>query len=54
MELKKTIVIKKSIKHRNRAIKSRVIKSDKKIKLNKMSINEIEKKSKLQKASKAK
>ena len=31
MELqKKKIVIKKSIKHRNRAIKSRVIKSDKK------------------------
>jgi len=43
MELEKKIVIKKSIKHRNRAIKSRVIKSDKKIKLNKMSINEIEK-----------
>jgi hypothetical protein len=41
--IEKKIVIKKSIKHRNRAMKSRVIKSDKKIKLNKMSINEIEK-----------
>jgi hypothetical protein len=47
------IKIKKSIKYRNGASKSRGIKLDKKIKLNKMHRDEIEKK-KLQKASKAK
>jgi hypothetical protein len=40
-------IIKKSIKYRNRAIKSRGTKSDKKIKLNKISRDKIEKKSKL-------
>jgi hypothetical protein len=40
---KQKIIIKKSIKHKNKAIKSRVIKLDKKIKLNKLHGDEIEK-----------
>ena len=46
--------IKKIIKHINRSIKSREIKWDKRIKLNKMSIDKIIKKAKLQKALKTK
>jgi hypothetical protein len=36
MRLQKKIIIKKGIKYRNRAIKNRRTKSDKKIKLNKI------------------
>lgn len=54
MTLQEQQIIKKSIKHVNRAIKNRGTKPDKKIKLNKMPRNEIKKKSKLQKGSKGK
>jgi hypothetical protein len=47
-------IIKKSIKHRNRAIKSRGTIIYKKIKFNKIPKDKIKKKSKLQKGSKAK
>jgi len=50
----KNIIIKKNIKHMNRAIKNRKTKLDKKIKWNKMHMDEIEKKAKPKKASKAK
>jgi len=44
MKLKKKIIIKKSIKYKNRAIKNRETELDKKIKLNKMPHDEIKKK----------
>jgi hypothetical protein len=53
MKLKK-IIIKISIKHIKKTIKSRRTKLNTKIKLNKMSRDEIEKKAKLKKSSNAK
>jgi hypothetical protein len=53
MKLQEKQIIKKSIKHVNRAIKNRRTKPEKKIKLNKMPKDEIEKNPNFKKIQKA-